>query len=229
MAISVDHQYEGSICTGSLIRNGEKTYAFYAVRMCDGTPAQITYSVSEDGIHYEKSYRCLTLSKRFDAPSARDPKVIQDEDGLFHMFIITTSLECLEGKPGCLAHLISSNLEDWEELEDPIYISPTRSQPECPDYIKYGDWYYLIYSLDGNAQYRFSKHPFRDWIQPENNIIGTLSFKVPKLAEFNGNRLIAAGYMPLFSPEYGGVLRLLEVLQNPDGTLKFQVVEELGG
>lgn len=49
MAIPITEQWEGSICTGSLIEANEKVYAFYAVRMTDGSAARLTWASSEEG------------------------------------------------------------------------------------------------------------------------------------------------------------------------------------
>ena len=48
MAVEIDDPKEGSICTGSWMFDGDKHYLFYTVRMCDGSPARICRSESED-------------------------------------------------------------------------------------------------------------------------------------------------------------------------------------
>jgi len=226
MAISIDEQFEGSICTGSFIHNKGVFYAFYAVRMSDGSPAKITYSTSADCINFTKTNKILTLSDCYDQVSARDPKVFLGEDGQFHM-LVTTSIND-EARLGALAHLVSPNLEDWMEMETPFIAADDRAQPECPDYFKFGDWYYLIYSLYGQAKYEISKSPFDGWTKPESNTIGTVSLRVPKIAAF-GERLIAAGFIPIMSDGYGGEISCLEVFQQSDGTLEFGLVKELLG
>lgn len=132
--------------------DGNKHYLFYTVRMCDGSPATICRSVSEDGYHFikEKAFS-FTLSEKYTAPSARDPKVIKDAQGLYHMFL-TSSLA--KEKRGCLVHLVSEDLTQWTELENPLYIAPAdMREPECSDYFyKDGD-YYLVYSLMGKGYY----------------------------------------------------------------------------
>ena len=224
MAIAIDEQFEGSICTGSFICNDGVFYAFYAVRMSDGSPAKITYSTSPDCVNFTKSGKILTLTDRYDQASARDPKVFKDADGLFHM-IVTTSVNDSE-RLGALAHLTSENLVDWTEAEKPFVTVDDRNQPECPDYFKYGEWYYLIYSLMGQARYRISKSPFDGWIKPRRDTIGTVSLRVPKIARL-GDRMVAAGFIPVMSDGYGGEISLLEVAQESDGSLSFGLVKEL--
>jgi hypothetical protein len=53
MAISIDRQEEGSICTGSVIYYKEKYIAFYAVRMSDGSPAQLSFATSDNCIQFK--------------------------------------------------------------------------------------------------------------------------------------------------------------------------------
>jgi len=54
MAVEIDDPMEGSICTGSWIRNGGLHRLYYTVRMSDGSSAPIRRSLSEDGWHYRK-------------------------------------------------------------------------------------------------------------------------------------------------------------------------------
>ena len=129
MAVEIDDPKEGSICTGSWIYDGTTHYLFYTVRMCDGSPAKICRSVSVDGFHFEKDgIFAFTLSDKYTAPSARDPKIIKDEYGVYHM-ILTTSLS--DNRQGCLAHLVSDDLNAWRELDEPFYIAPEEmGEPE---------------------------------------------------------------------------------------------------
>ncbi|MBQ4065306.1 MAG: hypothetical protein IJD10_04340, partial [Clostridia bacterium] len=151
MAVPITDPAEGSICTGSWIREGGKEYLYYTVRRGDGIPAPICRSVSEDGYHFEKdeTFR-FTLSERYDGVNARDPKVVKGEDGLFHVFLTTAMVP--EGR-GCLAHYVSADMETWEDAGAPIYSHDRAYQPECPDYFVYRGKYYLVYSLWDGTHY----------------------------------------------------------------------------
>lgn len=212
-AIEIDDSAEGSICTGSFIRDGGTYYLFYTVRMTDGSPAPIRRSVSKDGYHFTKDRSfSVILSEKYDAPSARDPKVILDREGKYHMFL-TTSIE----KNGCLAHLISDNLTEWEECGTPIYTHGDAEQPECPDYIEYNGYYYLIYSLGAKAHYMYAKEPFGPWITPENPIIPCSS--VPKGAVWN-NKIWFTGFIG--KGGYAGTMTFKSAVNNRDGILIFE-------
>ncbi|MBQ8558615.1 MAG: hypothetical protein IJ439_01325 [Tyzzerella sp.] len=216
MAVAIDDPAEGSICTGSWIYDNGIHYLFYTVRMCDGSPAKICRSISQDGFHFEKDREfSFTLSNKYTAPSARDPKIVKDEKGVFHM-ILTTSLS--DRGRGCLAHLISENLKEWCEVDEPLYISEKEAgEPECPDYFYKDGFYYLVYSLGLKGYYQYSKKPFSDWIIPKNPIIPCKS--VPKAAIWN-DRLIFAGFDG--NGIYGGTLTFLEAVVGENGEFTYK-------
>lgn len=221
MAVAIDDPKEGSICTGSWIHCEDKHYLFYAVRMYDRSPAKICRSVSSDGYHFEKDRAfSFVLSDKYNQASARDPKLILADDGVYHM-LLTTSL--MKEKTGCLAHLVSKDLDTWEEMPEPIYIAPKDvSEPECPDYFYKDGFYYLVYSLNGTACYQYSTKPFSDWITPADPKIPCEG--VPKAAVWK-NRLIFTGFTR--SDEYAGSLAFLEAKVLPSGELTFFCVKEV--
>ena len=213
MAVEIDDPLEGSVCTGSHIYDNGRHLLYYTIRKSDRSPATIQRSISSDGYHFRKdpNFRLL-LSDRYRGVSARDPKVIRGEDCLLHMFVTTTDLPL---NKGCLVHLISSNGDDWSENGN-VFVREDTYEPECPDYFKIGDYYYLVH----DGIYTYSREPFGGWIQPENGVIPC--GRVPKGAYW-GDRLIFAGFDT--DGQYAGTLIFREALQNPDGTLSFQPVE----
>lgn len=226
-AVEITHQWEGSICTGSVLRSKGKYYAFYAVRMMDGSSAKISWATSDDGIHFEKSEKYFTLEPPYETTSVRDPEVFEGVDGKYHM-LLTTNWEACENteRSGCLAHMVSDDLENWEQ-QDPFLVPGYTDQPECTNYFEWNGWYYLIFSNYGTAKYRYSRQPFGPWICPEKEMIDGLLFRVPKTAQFNGRR-IAAGFLCIntMGESYAGSLVLRELIQNKDGTLGTRFVEE---
>ena len=214
MAVPITDPSEGSICTGSWIRNGEKEYLFYTVRRGTGIPAPIRRSISLDGYHFEKdSDFGFTLPDTYHASGARDPKVVLGEDGLFHMFLTTALTE--SGK-GCLAHFVSADLDDWTDTGRPIYISADSAQPECPDYFVYGGKYYLIYSLHGKAHYSVSDRPFDGFEEPQDSVIPCES--VPKGAIWR-DKIVFAGFRRMGG--YAGSLTFKSASALPNGELTF--------
>ena len=214
MAVPITDPSEGSICTGSWIRNGEKEYLFYTVRRGTGIPAPIRRSISFDGYHFEKDPDFgFTLPDTYHASGARDPKVVLGEDGLFHMFL-TTALT--EGGKGCLAHFVSADLDDWTDTGRPIYISADSAQPECPDYFVYEGKYYLIYSLHGKAHYSVSDRPFDGFEEPQDSVIPCES--VPKGAIWR-DKIVFAGFRRMGG--YAGSLTFKSASALPNGELTF--------
>ncbi len=215
MAVPITEPYEGSICTGSWIKHGDTEYLYYTVRMFDRSPAHICRSISKDGYHFKKDKDfSFKLSDKYLGRSVRDPKVILGDDGLYHMFLTTT---LIKEQRGCLAHLVSADLEKWQELDTPIYISDDATEPECPDYIKYGGYYYLIFSLKTKAHYMVSKSAFDGFKLPENPIIPCSS--VPKGAVWNG-KIVFTGFIP--EQKYAGVMTFKTATNDKDGILIFE-------
>ncbi len=217
MAVPITGQDEGSICTGSTVFAEGRYWCWYAIRSIDGSPARITASVSDDGVNFEKTGRYITLKEPYHSPSARDPKVIKGEDGLYHMFVTTSRY----GK-GALAHLTSPDLESWTQLSEPIIQLDIPDQPECPDWFEWNGRYYLVFSNFGMGRYVWSDRPFDGWRGEENGMtglpIGDEHLRVPKTAFF-GDRLIAASFTCI-EAGYGGEITFLELTQNEDGTIR---------
>jgi sucrose-6-phosphate hydrolase SacC (GH32 family) len=226
LAINIDRQEEGSICTGSIVVHDGIFYAFYAVRMCDGSPAQLTWATSKDGINFTKINEKFMLSAPYHSASARDPKVFKDEENLYHM-LITTSIATESGNKGCLAQVISQDLLNWEQA-DPIVVLNIEDQPECSDYFEKNGFYYLIYSNFGVAHYFISKKSFGPWTKPENNVIVNESYRVPKRAFWKDGRIIFAGFYIDKGVNFGGTVHFYEAKQQSDGTFEFIDVPEMG-
>ncbi|MBO4414275.1 MAG: hypothetical protein J5830_06185 [Clostridia bacterium] len=221
MAIGITKQWEGSICTGSVIEHDGIYYAYYAVRMCDGTPAKLTCARSTDCRHFEKSGRYFSLTAPYESVSARDPKLFRTDDGIFHM-LVTTSV----GETGALAHLVSTDLETWEQKEPFILAGRDVDQPECSDWFRIGNIYYLVFSLGGTARYRFSDNPTGPWTEPEDGgVIVDRTFRVPKAALLCG-KTVFSGFVVDPGYGYGGHIELYEAKQHPDGTLGFSRYEK---
>lgn len=214
MAIPITDPAEGSICTGSWIRKDGKEYLYYTVRRGRGIPAPICRSISEDGYHFIKDTQFgFTVSDRYHASGARDPKVIWGDDGRYHMFLTTA---ITGNNRGCLAHYVSADMETWEDVGT-IYVSPSTDQPECPDYFVYGGKYYLVFSLCGKAHYMISDHPFDGFTEPENSIIPCAS--VPKGAEWKG-KLVFAGFKRMGG--YAGTMTFKTATALKNGELIFE-------
>ena len=231
VVIGIDEDWEKSICTGSVEYDGEKFYAFYATRLLDSegkVNEQLSYATSADAIHFKKQKPnpFYTSAPGYNKRNFRDPKVIIDSSGVFHL-LVSSSIEkdySMDSNQGCLVHLTSKDLKIWE-VNEPI-LTGQREVPECPDYFKWNGWYYLLYSQGGNTPYLMSGKPFGPWIEPKFQAFDEEWSNVVKTAEFPNGRRIAASWIPSRKDNkdsgneiFGGCVLLREVIQLEDGTL----------
>lgn len=228
VVLGIDESWEKSICTGSVEYHDGKFYAFYATRLIDSNGKvneQLSYAVSTDGIHFvkQKPNPFYTSAPGYSKRNFRDPKVVIDNDGLFHLFVSSD----IEASPtqdnGALVHLTSKDLKSWTVKAPLIY--GQRDVPECPDYFQWNGWYYLIYGRAGNTFYLKSKHPYGPWEYPRYQALNEDWVNVAKTAEFNGRRILA-GWVPSKRDNkddggeiFGGNITLRELTQEADGTL----------
>jgi beta-fructofuranosidase len=229
LAIGITEEREGSICTGSTFYHDGTFYGYYATRMLDRTQ-HLSLATSSDGIHFEKQ-----LPNPFASPPQgyspydyRDPCVFRDEEtGHFHL-LVTASLEpyALQGRGGCLAHLVSPDLAHWE-LREPFLIPGYSGAPECPDYFHWHDWYYLVFSHAGIARYRMSRRPLGPWLRPAVDTFDGTMARVLKTAAFTGDRRIGVAFLGTRQDDrdsgrmqYAGNAIYREVIQQADGTLR---------
>ena len=214
MAVGIDDPSEGSICTGSVIRDGDTWYAFYAIRACDGSPARMTASVSHDGVHFEKTHRAFALPEPYDAATARDPKVYREGDRF--VMLVTTSY----GAEGCLARLESPDLESWTLIGPELLTQ--EHQPECPDHFFFGGHEYLVFGRAGTTHYRI-RGGDGQWHAPAGeDVIVDSHLRVPKAAVWQG-RLLFAGFVVLPDvPAWGGTMELWEGFADEQGSLRFE-------
>lgn len=215
MAVPITDPMEGSICTGSWMRHGDTHYLYYTIRRGDGIPATIARSVSHDGYHFGKDADFgFTIGDHYNAADARDPKIIKGEDGRYHM-LLTTSITA--ERKGCLCHLVSDDLDRWEDTGVPMYIAPDEDEPECPDYIFYNGRYYLFFGTRNGTTYLISENPFDGWRVPKNRIIPCGN--VPKGAVWNG-KIIFTGFRCIDG--YAGNMIFLSAHADEDGELVFE-------
>jgi hypothetical protein len=230
LAIPLSTDWEGSICTGSVLYHQGCYYAFYATRRRDYTQ-HLSLALSRDGLTFEK-----TEPNPFFSPPAgynpfhfRDPFAFRDPAGQFHL-LVTACLEepILDGRGGCLAHLQSADLRNWT-LTEPFFIPGTPDVPECPDLFEWGGWYYLIYSSGLSAHYRMSRSWRGPWQHPGVDTFEGSAARVMKTAAWGERRIGAAWIGERLDGEFlwGGQAVFRELIQRGDGTLGVSFVPEM--
>ena len=228
IALPIDHEWEGSICTGSVFFHDGLYYAHYATRMPDHSE-RLGVAVSHDGIHFNK-----TLPTPFAEPAPpflhgpnRDPFIFQD-GAEFHM-LVTAAVEnktLPDGDEGALEHLVSKDFSTWSVLPQPFLLTGSDVQPECSDLFHWGDWYYLVFGLSGTTHYRMSRSLTGPWVAPLSDILDGPEVKVMKEAEFKGDRRIMVGFL-VHDNHYGGDLIFRELVQEKDGSLGTKPPKEM--
>ena len=235
LALPITQDWEGSICTGSVLHHSGQFYAFYATRRRDYTQ-HLSLAVSPDGIHYTK----LEPNPFFSPPSGyspyhfRDPFAFHAPDGSIHL-IVSAFLENqpLPERGGCLAHLVSNDPCGRWELREPLLLPGTPDVPECADMFEWNGFYYLIYSSRLQAHYRMSCSPFGPWQRPPLDTFEAPSARVMKTAAWGERRLGVAWIGTKVDNrdnnemQWGGQALFRELLQQPDGTLRVQPLDEV--
>ncbi len=235
LAIPLTEDFEGSICTGSVFYNAGVYYGFYATRERNWTQ-HLNLATSRDGIHFEKVNESLSYPPDgYDPHHFRDPVVFQDQDTrLFHL-LATARLQAhsIPSRGGCLAHLVSDDLLHWEYRE-PFIIPGFTDVPECPDYFRWNDWYYLLMSSHGVAHYRMSKQPLGPWLRPKVDTFDGPAARVMKTAPFTNDRRIGVAWIGSRTGnvdtgvfQFGGNAVFRELVQHGDGTLGTKFVSDI--
>ncbi|MEZ4868285.1 MAG: hypothetical protein R3C14_43555 [Caldilineaceae bacterium] len=236
LAIGITDASEGSICTGSVFFHDGVYYGFYATRNRDRTQ-HLSLATSHDGIHFTKQQPnpLAVPGPGYSPYHFRDPFVFRNEaTGPFHM-LVTAKLEPypVTGYGGCLAHLVSSDLHQWEQVE-PFVIPGHADVPECADLFAWNGWYYLIFSNSLVARYRMARHPLGPWQTPPVDILDGRLARVMKTAAFTGNRRLGVAWLGTREGnrddgrlQWGGHLLFRELLQQEDGTLHIRFAPEL--
>jgi len=236
LALPVEHDWEGSICTGSVFWHDGTYHAFYATRYPD-YDQRLCVATSSDGITFHKSPTNPFASPQegYSPKDYRDPVVFQDPGaGPFHLLASASLTDCaLPERGGCLAHLVSPDLQQWE-LQEPFLIPGYVGVPECPDFFAWNGWYYLIFSNWGVARYRMSRSPLGPWQTPPVDTFDGPMAAVMKTAAFGANRRIGAAFLPSLEHNrddggrlYAGNVVFREIIQEADGTLWSGFVPEM--
>lgn len=234
LALPITAEWEGSICTGSVLHHAGQFYAFYATRRRDFSQ-HLSLAVSPDGLRYQK----LEPNPLYLPPPGysrfhfRDPFAFQDTGGQIHL-LVSAFLEgqALPERGGCLAHLRAPRPEGPWELLDPFLIPGTPDVPECADWFEFNGKHILVFSSRLQAHYRFGQTPFGPWERPRLDTFEPPAARVMKTAHWRGRRIGAAwigtrdGGRDTNEMQWGGHILLREVCSLPDGRLSTRPVEE---
>lgn len=240
VAIGLDEEWEGSICTGSTFYHEGTYYAFYATRKRDRTQ-HLSLATSSDGIHFVKAEPNPFASppEGYSPLHYRDPFVFRDDSAGEFQMLVTAAIEDYElhDRGGCLVRLASTDLKHWESIEP--FIVPGggpgyRSIPECPDYFHWNGWYYLVFGLNWSTHYRMSRDPRGPWIRPRVGSFDGSMAAVMKTAPFGGKRRMGVCWLASRADDkddgerlWAGNAVFREIIQHEDGTLDTRFPPEM--
>ena len=231
LALAIDADWEGSICTGSVFFHDGTFHAFYATRKPDWSQ-HLGHAVSSDGNTFHK-----TTPNPFAVPPPnyhrndyRDPFVYQDDQHQFHMLVSSKQLDyALPERGGCLLELTSNDLWEWQ-VARPLLTPGTHTKgasvPECADLFGWNDWYYLVFGMGLRTHYRIARTQNGPWLHPRIDMLDSQFCAVMKTAPFGDNRRIGVGWAgPRANQDDNGQMRwggnavFRELVQLPDGSL----------
>lgn len=135
--------------SGSAVIHQKKMYLFYTGNVRNELDERESYqclATSEDGIYFRKQGPLLKQPKGYTA-HVRDPKVWQDEAGLWNMVLGAQTLE----KKGTALLYQSNNLIDWDFVKDIGKNLPFMGYMwECPDFITLENDQVFLYCPQGS-------------------------------------------------------------------------------
>lgn len=239
LALAIDEEWEGSICTGSVFYNDGVYHAFYATRKPDWTQ-HLSHASSSDGVTFQKT-RPLPLAPLpagLDSLHFRDPFARRTKDGRFHL-LVTARQKGAAGLQdgGCLYHMESDDVRAWHPAGpffEPGKWPERECIPECPDWFEWNGWNYLVYGDSLRTRYVRSRSPMGPWERPAVDLVDSPLVAVMKTASFGGKRRIGVGWIGTRADghdggpiQWGGHTVFREILQQRDGTLGTAFVREM--
>ena len=191
-------------------------------------------TIASDGIIYEPTH-------------FRDPFVFWCEEEACWWMLIAARTNGATMRRACVGLCKSDDLVTWRHCP-PLY-DPQDANCcfECPDYFRWGDWYYLVFSSYSDrfqTLYRMSRSPSGPWLTPPVDSFDSRAFYAAKTASDGVSRYVY-GWNPTrevdehhFSPrrdygadmnawDWGGNLIVHELIQAEDGTLRVKPVSSV--
>lgn len=209
MAVSITEQWQSWWGTGDFVYH-EGT--FYTLQKLPSMLKEFDYggiglATSTDAIHF-------TPQGPHPFLPGRDCDFFHDQEtGLFHL--LTLGERMRDGHTS-IKRLVSSDLKNWEQAEEPVIVTDSRFNPDiCPHLFEWNGWYYLMAGYTTRSGVWKSRNQFGPWALQKSTRLDLLA--VPKTAEFTDGRRIMAGFLE--DRGWGGNLVFRELVQHEDGSL----------
>ncbi|MBQ3253601.1 MAG: GH32 C-terminal domain-containing protein [Acholeplasmatales bacterium] len=162
----------------------------------------------------------------------RDPYVYFESTENMYYMLVTTRVNDI----GVIKQYRSKNLKVWTDCGVFFKNDSGSYNMECPTYIKYNDYYYLMYSEQGNhrvTHYRYKKNLTDQWIKPEVDYFDGEGFYAARAEKGFGKLYIfgwcgtKSGEWDLGGFDWGGNLVTHELVQLDNGELRPKIVSQI--
>lgn len=226
--------------TGSVVEHDGTIHLFYTgynaahpSARTGGAAQVVMHATSTDGMETWTKHSAHTFGAPVGYASEdwRDPFVFRpDPSGPWRMLL---AARFDDDRPyrrsGVIAQAVSEDLENWVVTE-PFWAPNRYITHECPEVIRVGDWWYLVFSEFSDrfvTRYRMSRSPLGPWSVPEHDTLDGRAFYAAKSAELDGSRYFAGwiatreGSTDSGAWQWAGELAVHRATQRIDGTLAF--------
>ncbi len=225
VALNLDFESgECSNCTGSLFAHGEAIYAFYALRSRNFKGEQFRVAVSSDGGRTFKKWDAPELATPPPGYTGdfRDPSIFVDETGTNHLLLTSRRASTGITSPALAGELLHYTTKDFIKYTFEGTFLKTNGIPECSELFRWGDYYYLFYSLNWETHTLVSESLSGPWRVAAQDIPASRFCAVMKSVPWKNNRRVGVAWVPPQSRsgfQFGGKMIFRELIQNPDGSL----------
>lgn len=173
---------------------------------------------------------------RYEMDDWRDPLVFWNADaGQYWMLIVARRRDGPAHRRGCIARAVSQDFTTWQ-LDEPFWSPNQFYNLECPDLLRIGDWWYLIFSTFNSGygtRYRRSRRLDGPWIAPAHDFLDGRGFYAAKTFSCDERHFLAGwlatreGETDSGKWEWGGNLVIHELVQDEAGALQARMPREL--
>ena len=244
------HDTHVDAATGSVVYDGSVYHMFATIFKSRPMRNCVIHLTSPDLGEWTMTENVLWPDEAvYEGVHFRDPFVFRCEAEGNWWMLLAAREKGPTARRGCVGLYKSDDLYAWRSCP-PLY-SPEDANCayECPDYFKWGDWYYLVFSSYSDRYqtlYRMSRSPDGPWLAPERDTFDTRAFYAAKTAS-DGHRRFVYGWNPTreinerhFDPradygrdqrcwDWGGNLIVHELVQCADGSLAVRPPEAVDG
>lgn len=224
--------------TGSIVKVGDTYYAYYSGfnPSFNGSGGKfrdvILLATSKDLLHWQKVKDFIIkpeTANGYDYREFRDPYVFfNSEKNEYWMLVCGRK----DGKAAVMLYTSPDPVQGNWQLKNPVYSDDAYYVPETPQILKWGQWWYLIFSensAENVTHYRMASSSGGPWTKPVNDKLDGSYMYASKIAS-NSTDSYLFGWCPTKSGssdagsrDFGGNLVVHHLKQNTDGTLGINI------